>query len=278
MIFPDPYPAASAAARKHAELEWPNECVGFVIEGGEYVPLVNIHPDPGNHFAISQDDEDQYAAEKVAVIHSHCIAGGSFHANDGPLGAGPSEHDMRQQMASACPWGLIVVVDGCSHESVIWWGDQLHEAPLNLPVAPLVGRPFVHGVYDCLSIIRDAYRTDAYGFVKDYYGVDSIVMPIYPREFGWWSDRENGESVVPKNMYRDNFKACGFREIAQDEMRPGDVFLAQILAPVTNHGGVYLGNGLILHHLRSRLSKTDVASRWLNHVTHYLRYEGPPQS
>ena len=107
------------------------------------------------------------------------------------------------------------------------------------------------------------------------YGLTQAILQI---PFGWWSDRENGEVVTPKNMYRDNFKACGFREIAQDEMRPGDVFLAQIMAPVTNHGGVYLGNGLILHHLRGRLSKTDVASRWLNHVTHYLRYEGPPQS
>jgi hypothetical protein len=46
MILPDPFPAASAAARKHAEIEWPNESIGFVIEGGEYVPLVNVHPDP----------------------------------------------------------------------------------------------------------------------------------------------------------------------------------------------------------------------------------------
>lgn len=273
MILPDPYPAATAAARKHAEIEWPNESVGFVIEGGEYVPLVNVHPDPGNHFAISQDDEVRYAAEKLAVIHSHCITAGSFHANDGPLGAGPSAHDMRQQIVSACPWGLIVVVDGLSQECV-WWGSQLYEPPLSLPVPPLLKRPFIHGVYDCLSIILDAYRTDAYGFVSDYYGVDSIILPEYPREFGWWSDREDGRTVVPGDMYRDNFKACGFRQISQDEMRPGDVFLAQVLAPVTNHGGIYLGRGEILHHLRGRLSKTDVASRWLGTVTHYLRYDG----
>ena len=274
MILPDPYPAASAAARSHAELEWPNECVGFVVEGGEYVPLRNVHKDPANHFAISQDDEDRYRDSKVAVLHSHCLKTGEFHASDGPLAVGPSEHDMRQQLVSGCPWGVIVVVDGLSHESVLWWGDQLHEPPLSLPVAPLLGRPFIHGIFDCLSIIRDAYRTDEYGFVKDYFDVDSITMPIYPREFGWWSDRKNGEVRVPGNMYLDNFRGCGFRQISQDEMRPGDVFLAQIAAPVTNHGGIYLGNGLILHHLRSRLSKTDVAGRWLNYVTHYLRYEG----
>lgn len=268
MILPDPYPAASEAARRHAEIEWPNECVGFVLKSGEYVPLVNVHPDPANHFAISQEDEEQYAEEKAAVIHSHCLTTGSFHAADGPLGAGPSEHDMAQQVVSACPWGLVMVIDGYSHNSVIWWGDQLET------VAPLLNRPFIHGVYDCYSLIRDEKRTDAYGFVRDFYGVDRIVLPDFPRDFGWWDDKENGKTVVPKDMYLQNFKAAGFREIAQEEMRPGDVFLAQVLAPVTNHGGVYLGNGLILHHLRGKLSKTDVAGRWLNYVTRYLRYEG----
>lgn len=271
MILPDPYPAASVAARSHAEAEWPNECVGFVLNNGDYVPLTNIHPDPENHFAISQDDEDKYRDDKAAVIHSHCITAGSFYANDGPLAAGPSAHDMRQQLVSGCPWGLVMVVDGLSQDSVIWWGDELGT------IQPLVGRPFIHGVYDCLSIIRDAYRLDSYGFVKEYFGVDSITMPVYPREFGWWDHRVDGKVVVPGDMYRENFRNCGFREITQDEMRPGDVFLAQVRAQVTEHGGIYLGNGVILHHLRGKLSKTDVVARWLNHVTHYLRYEGPQE-
>lgn len=267
MILPDPYPAASVAARRHAEIEWPREAIGYVIGNGEYLPLVNVHDDAENHVAISAEQEAEYRDEKIAVIHSHCLKSGEFHAADGPLAAGPSEHDMRQQIAHACPWGLVVVVDGHSHESVIWWGDEL-------PVAPLLRRPFIHGVFDCYSIIRDAYRTDEYGFVRDYLGKESILLPEFPRDFGWW-DKPGGGAVVQQNLYREGFKAAGFVEIEQHQMRPGDVFLAQVLAPVTNHGGVYLGNGEILHHLRNRLSKTDVASRWLNHVTHYLRYEGP---
>lgn len=269
MILPNPYPAAAAAAIKHAEIEYPKESVGFVLTSGEYVPLVNIHSDPEHHFAISAEDEEQYAPEKAAVLHSHCIVGKDIHAADGPLAAGPSEHDMRQQIVSACPWGLVTVIDGLGHESVIWWGDQLPE------VAPLLKRPFIHGVYDCYSLIRDAYRADSYGFVRDFYDTDKIILPEFPRDFGWWSDRENGKAVTPKRLYIDGFRQAGFREITRDEMRPGDVFLASVLAPgVTNHGGIYLGGGLIIHHLRGRLSKTDVASRWLGHVTHYLRYEG----
>ena len=270
MILPDPYPAASVAARRHAEIEWPREAIGYVIGNGEYVPLVNVHPDPENHVAISAEQEEEYRTEKVAVIHSHCLRTGEFHAADGPLGAGPSEHDMRQQIAHACPWGLVVVLDGHSQDTVIWWGDELGV------VAPLLKRPFIHGVFDCYSIIRESYRTDAFGFVKDYFGMESVLLPEYPREFGWWSNRENGKEVKPKDIYREGFKLAGFAMIEQHQMRPGDVFLASINCHgVTNHGGIYLGNGEILHHYRGHLSKTDVASRWLNHVTHYLRYEGP---
>ena len=268
MILPNPYPAASVAARRHAEIEWPKESVGFVLTNGDYVPLINTHPDPENHFRISHEDEDLYRDEKAAVVHSHCVKAGSFHASDGPLAAGPSAHDMAQQLVSGCPWGLVVVFDGLGQDSVIWWGDELPEVP------PLLGRPFVHGVYDCYSIIRDHHRLDSYGFIRDYYGVDSIVLPEFPRDFGWWAKDEEGRMPMA-HLYETGFAKAGFRRISQEEIRPGDVFLASVLAPgITNHGGVYLGNGEILHHLRGRLSKTDVASRWLDYVTHYLRYEG----
>jgi cell wall-associated NlpC family hydrolase len=156
-----------------------------------------------------------------------------------------------------------------SHECVIYFGDELGPPP------PLIGRPFIHGVYDCYSLIRDFYRTNAYSAISDYHGVSSILLPEQPRDFGWWDSRNgDGTVTVPKTLYTDNFKAAGFRQITLEEMRPGDVFLAQVMAPVTNHGGVYLGRGEIIHHLRGRLSKTDVAGRWLNYVTHCLRYEG----
>jgi cell wall-associated NlpC family hydrolase len=265
-MFDAIFPAATAAARHHAEIEAPRESVGIVIDDGEYVPLDNVHPDPTQAFAIATADEDRYRGQVKAVIHSHVLAPSEFDPRDGPLLAGPSAADMAQQAQMSCPWGLVTVIDKLSHETVLWWGDSL-------PVAPLVGRPFFHGIFDCYSLIRDFYRGDEFGTVAEAFGAP-VALPDFPRDFDWWTDRDDaGNPLVPKNLYLENFAAAGFRPIGRDELRAGDVFLAQVQAPVTNHGGIYLGDGSILHHLRRRLSRREPAAPWIEYITHFLRYE-----
>lgn len=271
-MIQNPFPAASDAAKKHAEIEWPKESVGIVTRDGEYVPLENVHPEPEKSFSISDADALTYKDETAAVIHSHCLRGAEIDPLDGPLMAGPSSADMQQQAVmeadKPCPWGLVTVIDKHSHETVLWWGDSL-------PIAPLIGRPFVHGIYDCYSLIRDAYLGDEFGFVKEYFDRQSILLPDQPRDFGWWDSKDSaGQPVQPGNLYIENFAKAGFRIIGQADLQPGDVFLAQIGASVVNHGGIYLGNGVIMHHLRRRLSKREPGSRWLEYVVKYLRYEG----
>lgn len=266
-MLPNPFPAASEASRQHAQIEAPNESVGIVIDDGEYVPLANVHHDPVNAFAISVDDEEKYADQIKAVIHSHCIPARQYGAHDGPLMAGPSIADMTQQAVMGCPWGLVTVIDKTSHECVLWWGD-------GVPVAPLVGRPFVTGIYDCYSAGRDAYRTDAFGFVKERWGVDAIELPDFPRNATWWIDRdENGNPRVPQNLFLDNFMAAGFKQISRDDLLPGDGLLMQYGASIVNHAAIYLGNGEIFHHLRGRLSRREPVSRWVEYTTNYLRYD-----
>lgn len=94
---------------------------------------------------------------------------------------------------------------------------------------PIIGRPFVHGVWDCYGLIRDWYRQER-----------GIELPNFERADGWW---EQGE-----NLYIDNYAAAGF--VAHDaELQPGDVILMQYQASVVNHAGVYIGDGMMLHHL-----------------------------
>ena len=71
----------------------------------------------------------------------------------------------------------------------------------------------------------------------------------------------------------ENFGKAGFRSIDISELREGDVFLAQIGTDVTSHGGVYLGNGEIYHHLRRRLSRREPAPQWVKLMTEFLRYD-----
>ena len=55
-----------------------------------------------------------------------------------------------------------------------------------------------------------------------------------------------------------------------------DVILMQIRSQngVPNHAAIYLGDGLILHHLHGRLSSRDIYGGYWQEVTrHILRYK-----
>jgi len=140
----------------------------------------------------------------------------------------------------------------------------------------LIGRPFINGIWDCYSTgIRDVFRYDGFGLISEFYKTDSIILPDFPRDYEWWGGvGKDGKEFGPTaDLYRDNFEAAGFRPIDISELRGGDVFLAQIGSTVTNHGGVYLGDGQIFHHLRRRVSRREPAPQWIRYVTEYLRYE-----
>lgn len=233
------------AARSHAADEYPKESCGLIVDG-EYLPRKNIHEDPENAFRMSKQAYAGAAkkGEIQAVIHSH---------PDGP--AYPSSGDMTAQHASAVPWGIIVSSQDAAKEP-FWFGDQV-------PMPPLLGRGFRHGVTDCYSLIRDWYRSE-----KD------IILPIGARDWEWWLNDEN--------LYMENFEGAGF-EVVRDlsDIREGDVFFATLgKSKVPNHGGVYIGNGLALHHLTSRygfdpsrVSKREPIARYMNHISLWLRHE-----
>jgi cell wall-associated NlpC family hydrolase len=163
---------------------------------------------------------------------------------------------MRSQVELEVPWIICSATETASLPPFAW-GDQLEDP------APLVGRPFRHGVTDCYAAIR------AWGQRER-----GVLLPDYPRQWEWWLEGVNGD----KDMYRRNFADAGFREIDASEVRVGDVWLAQVRSPVPNHGGVYIGDGLAYHHPSSllasdptRLSKREPIARWQRHITHWLR-------
>ncbi len=233
---------AQAAIRAHALSAFPAEACG-VIKGGAYVRCRNVAADRTQAFRIATRRLTSLSPVE-AIVHSH------------PGGPDcPSGDDMRQQVATAVPW-VLVSTDGRGCLPPVVFGD-------GAPIAPLVGRGFRHGVTDCYSVIRDAYRLER-----------GIVLPEFPRDWEWWRDGAD--------LYRDGFARAGFRRLAEGERQaPWDVFLAQTpKSPVPNHGGLYLGNGEILHHLTAklpvdptRLSCREPGSRWQTYVTHWLRYE-----
>ncbi len=232
----------------HAQLQaeaiaaYPNEAC-WVITPGECRQVRNIADDPRRHFRI--DKRTMAAAHKrglLAIVHSH---------PDGP--DCPSEADMRGQLHTAVPWG-IVSTDGERALEPFFW-DANGEPP------PLLGRGFRHGVTDCYALIRDYYRLE-----------HGIVLPEFPRDWEWWHQGQD--------LYREGFARAGFRQVSASEARAGDMWFSQIRSPVPNHGGVLVGNGLALHHKTARLatdptrlSAREPIGRWLPYVTGWYRHE-----
>ena len=49
------------ASQAHASEVYPNESVGFVVDG-VYVPMENIHEDPLNHYTVDPKEVAKYAS------------------------------------------------------------------------------------------------------------------------------------------------------------------------------------------------------------------------
>lgn len=221
----------------HAAECQPRECCGLVvrIDGVEtYRPCRNIalelnrfelHP---ADYAAAEDD-----GEIVKIVHSHVRAS-----------ADPTDADRVGCESSGLPW-LIVS----------WPTGQTVEFEPSGFKAPLLGRPFVWGVFDCFTLVRDYYR-DTFGLLIDDFGG-------YP---------ENA-ALDGMDLYARRFAAAGFQEVATP--REHDVLLLQIPpAQDASHAAIYLKDETIMHHLRGRLSmRQPYGGAWRMATRKILRHQ-----
>jgi len=232
----------------HAEQEYPRESCGFILGDDEYVPMENIADEPLTNYKIDVVEYLTYSHMGLrAIIHSH---------PDGP--EYPTKADMESQVRTAVPAGIVPVkVYKGATETVLKAGKTILFGDGTV-IPPILGRPFRHGVTDCYSLIRDWYKLNF-----------NVVLPVYPREWGWW---ETGE-----NMYEDYFTGAGCRDLEPGEdPQHGDIFLATIRSKgICNHAGILLETGQIVHHLAgslmngydpTALSTRDSGTRWANSI------------
>ena len=228
-----------ALALEHARAEYPREACGLLVirKGREvYARCRNIGVGT-DQFVIHPEDyvAADMEGEIVGVVHSHL-----------GMSPEPSQADRVACEASGLPWHIV----GFPSE------DWVRIEPTGF-VAPLVGREWSHGVLDCYSLVRDWFRSER-----------GVLLPNFARFDDWWKRGEN--------LYLDNFAQVGFEAVNFADLRslqPGDCFLMQVASPVPNHAAVYLGDGLILHHLQGRLSSRDVyGGYWQKVTTHVLKY------
>lgn len=217
------------AIREHAVSEYPKESCGFIVlrEGVEtYVPCVNSNSDPTNHFSIASADYIKHSdeSELIAVVHSHP-----------DIPPYPSEADRVMCEATNVPWHIVHVA--LDDETKLPKADEIFTFTPDGYKAPLVGRVFVHGVLDCFSLIKDFYKEEL-----------NIELPNYVREDQWWHKGHD--------LYRKNYESAGFSVVPT--IQKYDVILMQIRAPQANHAGVYIDDGILLHHLSGRLSSREL--------------------
>lgn len=125
----------------------------------------------------------------------------------------------------------------------------------------LVGKPFIFGEHDCLSLFRQFYADNF-----------DIHITNYARPSGWSSDQ--------LDLMRLCYEREGFEMVSEwkeKDLRPGDVLCMAIGESKPNHFAIYVGESKIVHHLAGRISRVDEWRDFFRQTTCYvLRHPAVP--
>jgi proteasome lid subunit RPN8/RPN11 len=252
------HPKALAAWRLYALEKVPNEAAGFFLTGDRFMPVENVSDTPDRHFTFNSALYTDVADEIEGIVHSHTP--GPEKDQRGELlrpDNAPTKLDMECQISSDVPWG-ISIADDTTVSDPLWWGDSL-------PIRPLLGRVFMHGINDCYSLLRDWHR------------LHGVHFEDVPRDTGWWKNvSDAGEAEF--DLYIDLFESRGFKRVRRDAPRKGDCFIAHLHSPlVRNHAGVFIDDEQFIHHAGGQLSLRQFGHVWNPKLDFLVRHESLPE-
>lgn len=250
------------AILKHAESGYPQEICGVVVmteKGEKYVKCKNIASNPEDDFKMCpesyMDAEEQ--GDVVGVVHSHPDGTTRPSSYDLAVMSVNRELELRIDTESLpTPWHIVSWPEG-DYRQII---PEVHES--------LLGRQFVHGVWDCWQVCNDYY--------KRVYGIE---FERFEREDCWWEIKDG------PSLYESFFEGAGF--YAVDTPQPGDMIVMQIGRSYhPNHAAIYLGDAeefegkplfggpFMLHHMYGRKSEVTVyGGQWYQRTRLVLRHK-----
>lgn len=210
------------AAKKPTE-----ETCGFVLQGGAVIEVENVSKTPETHFEIGPSD---YLHADIAGIE------GVWHTHLELDGFSPL--DQQVLAGDSLPWAVYCLKSG-----------KFHQCNPNAP-APLLGRPFCFGVYDCYSLVTDKLAELG------------VQLPQWPRGlYGEW----NQPLFKPFDDEALNVGSPVLDELYQE----GDILLMNLgdHPGHTDHVGVFVDHQRFLHHPAEKESRVDRFGSWWKRKT-----------
>lgn len=122
--------------------------------------------------------------------------------------------------------------------------------------AHLLGLPYESGRQDCYGLLRRYY--------KEQFSIDLLN---FARPDGWWDEPD-------LNILSDFLDADGWQDVGCNSrlMRRGDALVFSLLNSKVNHVGIYVGNGMFIHHLWNNFSREEaVTPKWTSRLLHVVR-------
>ncbi len=225
------------ALTDHAEQCFPEECCGLVVDNGGvllYVPCDNQSPTPLQSFLIDPRVYLKWVDRLVFVAHSHPNRSAAPSQAD----KGSCERANVPFLILSYPTGEIQCYSPCGYQPDV------------------IGRPFVYGIFDCLSLVRDFYQVER----------DVVLDDVQRPAFGWWHQIEN------LNVTHNHFKHWGFKAV--DSPKHGDVVVMQLQASVPNHVAVFQQGGLILHQTVNNIGRLEqYGNYWRKNTVSFWRLD-----
>lgn len=122
----------------------------------------------------------------------------------------------------------------------------------------LLGRRYVNGKQDCYGL--------AQAYFKDTHNIDLVN---FARPTRFWE--VEGYDLIHDLLPPETWKSVGLNT---KNLQVGDGLIFALHSKYANHLGVYVGNGLFIHHQYGRLSKEEnLSGAWTSRLLLVVRHK-----